>query len=39
MLTFYDAWVVVFETFMVRVVRYFTVATGVNLILPSSFLK
>ena len=42
MLTIYDDWVVVFETIMVamvRVVRYFTVATGVNLILPSSFLK
>ena len=30
MLTFYDAWVVVFETFMVRVVRYFTVASSLR---------
>ena len=36
MLTIYDAWVVVFETIMVR---YFTVATGVDFILPASYLK
>ena len=39
MLTIYDAWVVVFETIMVAIVRYFTIATGVDFILPASYLK
>lgn len=39
MLTIYDAWVVVFETIMVTMVRYFTVATNVDFILPASYLK